>query len=117
MNYNIKLTIIYLILSAIASCLASYMEGFYPNDIDIIILDLVWIAVIIWMITDLIKKKNILTSLYWILLICIFFAIVDHNEYGTTNALFCYITEVGMLIVSIITLRNIDKEYWIQTKS
>ena len=118
MNIKIKSAIICLILSAVAVCLSSYYSGFYTSgELDSIITDLIWLGVIIWIISDLVKKRNVLITLYLLSIISIVFTAMLYNEFGISNSLYCDIAEIIFLIGSVISLKKVDPSYWIETNS
>ena len=112
-NAKIKIVTFLLILSAICCTLGSYFQGNYNEDSnEMLVIDLIWVAVILWMIFDLTKKRNINITLYGLILVTAGFAVFDYIELGPSVSLAFYTGEIVCFILSAIILKGVNVDYW-----
>ena len=118
MPSKIKVAITLLILSLISTVLGVYFDGLYmlePDSLDMsmIWLDLIWAAVIGWLIFDLCRRKNINLTIILVSLVVFGFAMYDLYIFGFGLPQFFYILELVLLLSVLGLLYTRDARGWI----
>jgi len=118
MPIQVKIAATALILSCISTLTAVYFDGqddpllSFANP-GILVTNIIWIAIIIWLIYDLvIKKSNINLILNVVLVIMAVFIIWDYIDYGISTSLFFYMTEIVFFVTAIVLLRTKELKNW-----
>lgn len=114
---KINTSILLLIISFICTVCATYSDNFEGWESLFYSFDAIWGAVILWLIYDLKKKKDISFTLFIVSFICIAFTVDDYLEYGQSKSFYFYTLETILLLTCAIILKSIDKTYWITKKS
>ena len=116
MNKYVRMSVVLLIISCVCCVLGSYYDGLLDDPMSSSF-DALWGLVIMWMVFDLIRKKNITITMYLLTVICAFFTVNDYSEFGITRSLYFYTAETFLFLAISILLGFVDKEYWVDDKS
>ena len=114
---KINTSISLLIISFISTVCATYSENFEGWESLLYSFNVIWGAVILWLIYDLKKKKDISLTLFIVSFICMAFTLDDYLEYGQSKSFYFDALEIILLLMCAIILKSIDKTYWITNKS
>ena len=112
MNIKIKAVIVLLILSAICPFIATQTSEYLKNDSTTLMIDFVWVGVIIWMISDLLKQRSITGTLFILTGICFYFSYETYQDYGLVTQVYFELAEAVLLLISSVILLTIDKAHW-----
>ena len=118
MPIQVKMASIALVLSCLSTLTAVYFDGMDNSALSfsnpgILVTNIIWAAIIMWLVFDLVKKKaNILLALRVVLIIMLAFAIWDYVDYGFTTSLLFYIAEISFFVIAIILLSKSQLKSW-----
>ena len=110
---EIKRSIIALILSAISSLVAVVFDGISDEEIGfsnpvILTTNLIWIAIVIWIIYLVIKKKNVTTALLILCIISGYYLVTDYLDFGYNHAQIFYTAEIIFFLISAYYLNQLN---------
>lgn len=113
MPSNVKKAIFCLILSFLSMLLADVTDSFYFPDYDLISfaifgIDLIWAAVIAWIVSDLYRKKNVIPSLYAVSAVMIYFLVSDFMDTGFTPSQIFNALEILLFLLPIYLLKTTE---------
>lgn len=113
MPSNVKKAIFCLILSFLSMLLVDITDSFYFPDYDLISfaifgIDLIWAAVIAWIISDLYRKKNVIPSLYAVSAVMIYFLVSDFMDTGFTPSQIFNALEILLFLLPIYLLKTTE---------
>lgn len=121
MPKDIKIAVFALIISLSSTLIATFFEGLKFEEIsfsDPVILstNILWAAVIAWMVWDLYQGKSIKWSLILVGLIMILFLIWDVIDYGFGLPQSFYTLEIIMFVVAYIYTQSTESKKWFEKK-
>jgi hypothetical protein len=114
---DIKKAIIALIASCVFSFTGFYFEGrqnneFIFDDSWIFWIHIGWIAIIIWFITDILRRKNINTTILIVTIIMSAFFAWEYLEYGYSSAQIFRFLELSLFFIAYRLLRTEKSKAW-----
>jgi hypothetical protein len=115
---SIKLAALSLVVSLFSSLAAVYLDGLVYEELSfgnplILGTNALWSLVIIWLMWDLIHKKNIRLPLIFIGLIMLFFIVWDIIDYGFELVRWLYILELVFILVAYACLQSPESRIWL----
>ncbi len=120
MPVEIKRSILALILSAISSLVAVIFDGISDEEIGfsnpvILATNISWMAIVIWIIYLVIKKKNVTTALLILCMISGYYIITDYLDFGYNHAQIFYAVEIIFFLISAYYLSRLNSVSWFST--
>lgn len=119
MPVQIKISIVALLLSGISALIAVYFDGLVYEELGFadpitLSLNILWSAVIFWLVFELIKKKShVIKTVQLVLIICVVSAGWDYLEYGMSNALLSYFLEIIFFLIVLLYLNKSQSKKWL----
>lgn len=114
----VKISIFLLIISCCVTILSSFLIFGVFADYDsfynyIFILDILWLFIVLWIISDLSRnKKDIRLTLFAIFIVLIFFLLWDYVDYGISPDLILHIIEALIYVLTIVLLSQPTAKTW-----
>lgn len=119
MPLTIRAIALALLASLAANLIATWLEGtefegMGFSDPLIFGTSFVWTLVVIWILWDLYRGRNIELSLLFVGLIIIVFAVWDFHDYGISLSLIFYLIEFTMFLGSWFLIRAPQSRRWLK---
>jgi len=119
MPKNLKTSIVLLILSCVSCLIAVYIEGkelgeSFFEDPFIAGFNIIWVLVIIWLIYDLIKGKDISVTLILVGFVMLGSILFELYEFGFGNAHYFFISELSLFIITYLLLNTSSSKEWFE---
>ncbi len=122
MPSDIKKSAVVLVISCISTLLAVYFDGFefpevsYSNPL-IFGMNLIWALIIVWIIWDLLKGKDIKLTLIFVGVIMLFSLVWDFFEFGFGIAQGFYVVELLMFVIAYFLVNSKESRAWYSVNS
>lgn len=122
MPLDVKKAIASLILSFVAMLLVDYIDSLYIEGYDFFSLfmlgiNLVWLVVIVWIVSDILQKKNVVPTLYGVSAVMLCFLVVEFIEAGFVQSQIFVILEIVFLLLPVHFLKSESAKLWLAGKN
>lgn len=120
MPATVKAIVVALFISLVATLIAAYLEGqefegMGFGDPLISGTNFIWALVVVWMMWDLFRKRNIELSLLFVGIVIIAFTIWDFIDFGVSLSLLFYVVEFLMFAVSYALIKTEQSKLWLSS--
>lgn len=114
---SVKQAVILIVLSCVSTLFGWYLDSFEYPDLSLadpvnLGVNLIWVAIIIWIIWDVTRKKQVVTTLVIVSLIVFVALIFDYMESGFSVTFVFYLFELVFFLAAIFLLRTEDSRRW-----
>ncbi len=122
MPSNIKKAALALVISCVSTLIAVYFDGLELEEISFsdpftFGINVVWTLIIIWIIWDLLKGKDIKLTLLLVGAIMLVSVVWDFVEFGFSVAQIFYIIELLMFMSAYFLVKSKESAEWYSAKS
>jgi hypothetical protein len=119
MPLDVKKAIISLILSLLSMLLADYLnslyiEGYTFFDPLMFVANLFWAAVVVWIISIILKKKNVIPSLYAVSAVMTYFLVTDILAVGFIPPQIFSVFEIIFFLIPVYFLKKNNAKLYIK---
>ena len=122
MPSNIKKAAIALALSCISTLIAVYFDGLELEEISFsdpftLGINVIWALVIVWIIWDLVRGKDIKKTLVLVGAIMLASLVWDIIEFGLGLSQIFYVIELLMFVAAYLLVKSKESIEWYSTKN
>ena len=122
MPSNIKKAAIALALSCISTLIAVYFDGLELEEISFsdpftLGINVIWALVIVWIIGDLVRGKDIKKTLVLVGAIMLASLVWDIIEFGLGLSQIFYVIELLMFVAAYLLVKSKESIEWYSTKN
>ena len=117
MPLTVRLVAIALVISLASTLTAVFLEGQEYDGMGfteplISGTNIIWALVVVWMLWDLFRKRNIESSLLFIGIVIVVFTAWNFIDFGFSLPLMFYLVELLMFVISYVLIRTQQSRKW-----
>ena len=121
MPLDVKKAIASLILSFLSMLSADYLNSLYLQahtffNPYVLGMNVVWAVVLAWIISEILKKRNVIPSLYGVSAVVAYFLVTEFAETGFTPSQIFNVLEIVFFLIPVYFLKTANTKLWIEEK-